>query len=91
MVWNCKLVLASNINFIKNNFAIESSFFDINTRRGLRPFFLGCKIGGVRIWQGVEIFPQHAVFIAHHAVFIAQQMLDQIYKSFLKSGFSGHI
>jgi hypothetical protein len=61
---------------------------------GLRPFFLGCKIGGVRIWQGVEIFPQHAVFIAHHAVFIAQQMLDQILricKSFLKSGFFGHI
>ena len=59
-----------------------------------RPFFLGCKIGGVRIWQGVEIFPQHAVFIAHHAVFIAQQMLDQILricKSFLKSGFFGHI
>ena len=57
-------------------------------------FFLGCKIGGVRIWQGVEIFPQHAVFIAHHAVFIAQQMLDQILricKSFLKSGFFGHI
>ena len=60
----------------------------------LRPFFLGCKIGGVRIWQGVEIFPQHAVFIAQHAVFSAQQMLDQIlriFKSFLKSGFFGHI
>ena len=60
----------------------------------LRPFFLGCEIGGVRIWQGVEIFPQHAVFIAQHAVFIAQQMLDQILricKSFLKSGFFGHI
>ena len=56
----------------------------------LRPFFLGCKIGGVRIWLGVKIFPQHAVFIAHHAVFIAQQMLDQILricKSFLKIGF----
>ena len=55
-----------------------------------RPFFLGCKIGGVRIWQGVEIFPQHAVFIAQYAAFIAQQMLDQILKickSFLKIGF----
>jgi hypothetical protein len=42
----------------------------------------------------VEIFPQHAVFIAQHAVFVAQQMLDQILricKSFLKSGFFGHI
>ena len=59
-----------------------------------RPFFLGCKIGGVRIWKGVEIFPQHAVFTAHHAVFSVQQMLDQILricKSFLKSGFFGHI
>ena len=60
----------------------------------LRPFFLGCKIGGVKIWQGEEIFPEHVVFIAHHAVFIAKQMLDQILiicKSFLKSGFFGHI
>jgi hypothetical protein len=36
----------------------------------------------------------HAFFIAHHAIFIAQQMLDQILricKSFLKIGFFGHI
>jgi hypothetical protein len=41
----------------------------------------------------VEIFPQHAFFIAHHAIFIAQQMLDQILricKSSLKIGFFGH-
>ena len=57
-------------------------------------FFSRLQNRGVRIWQGVEIFPQHAVFIAQHAVFIAQQMLDQILricKSFLKSGFFGHI
>ena len=62
--------------------------------RRTEAFFLGCKIGGVRIWLGVEIFPQHAVFIAQHAVFFAQQILDQILricKSFLKSGFFGHI
>jgi hypothetical protein len=53
-------------------------------------FFSRLQNRGVRIWQGVEMFPQHAVFIAHHAVFIAQQMLDQILKickSFLKIGF----
>ena len=57
-------------------------------------FFSRLQNRGVRIWQGVEIFPQHTVFIAQHAVFIAQQMLDQILricKSFLKSGFFGHI
>ena len=53
-------------------------------------FFSRLQNRGVRLWQGVEMFPQHAVFIAHHAVFIAQQMLDQILricKSLLKSGF----
>ena len=57
-------------------------------------FFSRLQNRGVRIWQGVEIFPQHAVFIAQYAVFIAQQMLDQILKickSFLKIGFFGHI
>ena len=50
-------------------------------------FFSRLQNRGVRIWQDVEIFPQHAVFIA-------QQMLDQILricKSFLKSGFFEHI
>ena len=54
------------------------------------PFFSRLQNRGVRIWQGVEIFPQHAVFIAQYAAFIAQQMLDQILKickSFLKIGF----
>ena len=53
-------------------------------------FFSRLQNRGVRIWQGVEIFPQHAVFIAQYAAFIAQQMLDQIMKickSFLKIGF----
>ena len=57
-------------------------------------FFSRLQNRGVKIWQGMEIFPQHAIFIAPHAVFIAQQMLDQILricKSFLKSGFFGHI
>ena len=58
--------------------------------RDQRHFFLGCKIGGVRIWQGVEIFPQYAVFIAQHTVFISQQMLDQILR-ICKSGFFGHV
>ena len=76
---------------IFGQFYFVPSWNTCSEQQELRPFFLGCEIGGVRIWQGVEIFPQHAVFIAHHAVFIAQQMLDQIYKSFLKSGFFGHI
>ena len=61
---------------------------------GSEAFFSRLQNRGVRIWQGVEIFPQDEVFIAQHAVFIAQQMLDQILricKSFLKSGFFGHI
>jgi hypothetical protein len=45
----------------------------------------------VGIWQAVEIFPLHAVFVAQHAVFIAyQQMLDQIMRvlqKFLKHWF----
>ena len=58
------------------------------------PFFSRLQKRGVGIWQGEEIFPQHAFFIAHNAIFIAQQMLDQILricKSFLKIGFFGHI
>ena len=48
----------------------------------------------VFIAQHAVFIAQHAVFIAQHAVFIAKQMLDQILricKSFLKSGFFGHI
>ena len=57
-------------------------------------FFSRLQNRGGQNLEGVEIFPQHAVFIAQHAVFIAKQMLDQILricKSFLKSGFFGHI
>ena len=43
-------------------------------------FFSRLQNRGVRIWQCVEILPQHAVFIAEYAAFIAQQMLDQILK-----------
>ena len=53
-------------------------------------FFSRLQNRGVRIWQGVEICPQHAVFIAQYAAFITQQMLDQILKickGFLKIGF----
>ena len=32
-------------------------------------FFSRLQNRGVRLWQGVEIFPQHTVFIAQHAVF----------------------
>ena len=57
-------------------------------------FFSRLQNRGGQNLEGVEIFPQHAVFIAQHAVFFAQQILDQILricKSFLKSGFFGHI
>ena len=50
-------------------------------------FFSRLQNRGVRIWQGVEIFPQHAVFIAHHAVFYctADARLDSdILQKFLK-------
>ena len=53
-------------------------------------FFSRLQNRGVRIWLGVEIFPQYAVFIAQHTVFISQQMLDQILR-ICKSGFFGHV
>ena len=72
----------------------ETSWPCSDVRRGAEAFFSRLQKRGVRIWQGVEIFPELAVFIAQHAVFIAQQMLDHILgicNFFLKSGFFGHV
>ena len=47
--------------------------------RFLRPsprgLFSRLQKRGLEIWQGVEFFPQHAFFIAHHAIFIAQKVI----------------